>query len=1169
MTSFNASLVLLSLSAATLFHALPASADEAPTIPLLPNNTPVLDSVIKPDEWRGALVLSAGGVGKEADTTFYLKHDGKALWVATRSAGVAGREIRAHARGPEGLLTLDDTVSVALGLDGEIERTISMGGYEGAMTGKLGTMAHLYEFMVNAVGSTARRYNESPLPTQRFAAKVSRNGQAWTSEMRIPFASLGLSNPASREIYANFVHYLAPGAVSWEGATYWGNYTPFPVKRIRLAASVGEAATPIDASTPASPAAAIAEVKAPVKPSLELNFYPLANMVFGEAKLPDGGSAILNADDKIAKATAVTVSEAARLSTPVGAPIARVSVNPAPRPAPGESIKANLQTLLPNGTSGPSTDGVFQGIAKPSWSGTDAGAKFVDSKVPSPWTMPKIEKDTVRLVHVALTFGGNALPKSIHSSTDELLASPIDVLAWSKGKRVAVQWQARPTLTARGNRVIVHGKGRLNGVAIEVRTEVEFDGFMTTQLHLGKTPPGIDRVQISCPLQAAHARFTTQGSVQNVVPLTNFDYYTSGGQYVDRCWVGAENIGLNFSTDLPFFHSTDHRDEIAIKNEGAARSLILTPFDRAEQIKRNPTLQFYLQPTPSRPRSTVTSDDYNLWFEQWSDYQGYPDLAKMEQVKDFSAKTRAEGKLPLLYFNQMLAENTPEFIEYRQEMLNLPPKMWYKRAYDGPGKGVPAYVCCVRGPYGDLLLDGIRKLIDQGGIGGIYMDGTEVAWYCDNPAHGEACDGARPPEWNRPGLSRITGTRDFLKRLRGLFTERGKKFILAGHTGGDLDINTLSFVDYFWEGEQLARYLPDYRIPQPQFAIGYSGGPWGYRTQFFDMGWVGNRGENWSLIYTLLFNADNQRDNPRRFLRPFEVSGSAFHPYWKDGQKLLQKSKTARTSVSYYTAPQNATMVVASNLDFTPDQVEINVGSLAAKDAIWVDLLTGKQYAVTAGMMRLSMPGYRGVALRPLSQVSSADKAMFPSDMTEQVPAVAIKGMQLAQWQAPDESVAKREEPAAGAAPGTGWLKLTSVPGTPENPATLTGVEFGHDLEFTLKMKASNRVKFDLGSVIILHDANWRLDVQPTGWNEGRIYQRELPVDRVVTLKVALHGDRLSAWLDGEALIDNMQIRLRPQPRGQLKISTWAGDTLDLQLVDLNTRAVEASSLAPVHPAEP
>jgi hypothetical protein len=1158
-----------------------ASASGTPTIPLIVKDVPILDGVIQPSEWQGSLVLAAVSSNaatdpkKSAQTIFYVRHDGKALWVAMRSVGLPGRAIRAQARGSEGMLSLDDAVTVALGLDGTANREISMGGYAGAMTGKLGTMAHMYEFTVNAVGSTARRYNESPLPTPRFTAKTKRSGnilsgEIWEAEMRIPFEALGLTDATGREIYANFVHYRSPGTVTWRGPNFWGNYTPFPTERIRLAASVDEVASQLELPPVATTTTLPDSPQKAVEPALELKYLPLSNLMFGEAKLPAGGGAILDSAGKTTRAAAKTPSADARLSIPIDIPTARVSINLPQRPAPGETVKAQLQTRKRDGKPGPSQDGTFQGIAKPDWVGTDVGLKFVNSAVPSPWTMPKIEGDTVRLAHVTLAFGGNALPKSIRGIEPELLARPIDVLTWSKGQRVAIKWQARPTLTAKGSHVIVHGKGTVNGSLIEVRTEVDFDGFMTTQVHFGVTPPGIDKVQLSCPLQTAFARFATQGSAQSIIPIDGNDFFTNGGQYVDRCWVGAENIGLAFSTDTPFFHAVDNRDEIAVRNTGTSRDFVITPIDRAAQISQNRVLQFYLQPTPSRPRSHVTSDDYWLWFEEWSDFQGYPDLKKMDKVKEFSEKTREAGKVPLLYFNQMLAENTPEFVEYRDEIINLPPKMWYKRAYDNPGKGVPCYVCCVRGPYGDLLLDGIRKLIDQGDIGGVYMDGTQVAWYCDNPAH-PACDEARAPVWNKPAPSRITGTRDFLKRLRGLFAERGKKFIMAGHTGGDLDINTLSFVDYFWEGEQLARFLPGYRIPQYQFAVGYSGGPWGYRTQFFDFGWTGNRGENWSLTYSLLFNTDNQRDNPRRFLRPFEVSGATFHPYWKDGQKLLSSSKTKRTSVSFYTAPQSAAMIVASNFDFTTDDIAIDVTSLTTKAAapnetIWVDLLTKKQYTVTRGLLRLTLPGYQGVVLRPLSQVSKTDQTAGNVIAPETVPAVEIKGMKLDQWQTTDDTFVKREEATAGNADTGAWLKLQSAPQV-RTLATLPNMEFGSDIEFTLKMKASNRLNIDLGSVVVLHDTDWKIDAAPTGWNTGSINQLPLPPDRVVTLHVALHGDLLTVQMDGQKVIDEMQLVLRPQARGQLKISTWAGDSLDLQLIDLTTRTVAATKRIPTHPA--
>ena len=68
-----------------------------------------------------------------------------------------------------------------------------------------------------------------------------------------------------------------------------------------------------------------------------------------------------------------------------------------------------------------------------------------------------------------------------------------------------------------------------------------------------------------------------------------------------------------------------------------------------------------------------------------------------------------------------------------------------------------------------------------------------------------------------------------MKRLRRIFADRRPRFFLDAHTGGAINIATQSFCDGYWDGEQLSRYKPGFRISSDAFIAGYMGRQLGFR----------------------------------------------------------------------------------------------------------------------------------------------------------------------------------------------------------------------------------------------------------------------------------------------------------------------------------------------------
>ena len=131
------------------------------------------------------------------------------------------------------------------------------------------------------------------------------------------------------------------------------------------------------------------------------------------------------------------------------------------------------------------------------------------------------------------------------------------------------------------------------------------------------------------------------------------------------------------------FLSDNPRTEIQIIEEEGRTCLRLNLVNAPGQIKdADHIFRFFLQPTPTKKPSLAKSGllggKVSLWFEEWSDYQGYPDLKKMPEVAKRSAEAHKNGQQQIVYFNQMLAENSPGFQEFKADFLVPPGLMWYQ-----------------------------------------------------------------------------------------------------------------------------------------------------------------------------------------------------------------------------------------------------------------------------------------------------------------------------------------------------------------------------------------------------------------------------------------------------------------------------------------------------------
>jgi len=338
-----------------------------------------------------------------------------------------------------------------------------------------------------------------------------------------------------------------------------------------------------------------------------------------------------------------------------------------------------------------------------------------------------------------------------------------------------------------------------------------------------------------------------------------------------------------------------------------------------------------------------------IFHENWSRYQGYPDLEQVPKLKELAQACHARGMLFLVYFCQMMSDAAPEWQGLENDFMALPERRWYHRD-DVPQD---CYVSCVNGPYGDLLLEGIARLAEEAGIDGVYMDGTTVPWDCANPTH-PGCGEARADGTYLPHEP-IRAARQFMKRLRNIFAQRRRKFFLDAHTGGCIHIATQSFCDGYYDGEHLARYKPGFRLAPDAYLTGYLGKQFGFRGEFLP-----NRHTMDQALAIALVHDTAVRGQPPAVDRAwgdYEDALTRSLPYWRKSRLYTVRPATVLGSV--YLKPDRALVVLGNQAEKTVE-CRIELAGLLRKLPAGVqarDALTQETLAAADGKLQFPMPG--------------------------------------------------------------------------------------------------------------------------------------------------------------------------------------------------------------------
>ena len=618
-------------------------------------------------------------------------------------------------------------------------------------------------------------------------------------------------------------------------------------------------------------------------------------------------------------------------------------------------------------------------IERPKWFRSRAGYSH---EVLPPYTPIKIsggpEGATVSTWGREHVFGPSPFPTRITSQGTNVLAQPIRLMARAESTPLA--WRgARPVIAERSPaKIVLKQESEGDRVDLSVKSGIEFDGFIRIDWAL--TPRRdltIDRLAVEIPLTAHHAKY--------LYDIPNRHHGLLRRDYVSRfrpvIWLGNDDVGLTWAADSDQnWHLADESKAIEVTRGPREVVLRLNLIDQPTRLGEGERLAYtyVLQATPVRPvlrdaweqrlvRARPYAHEFRwptmkidgkplleyyadagvramLVWRMWDAFS-YPwPWGKEDEFRKLVEACHAYGLKVVPYgVGFLYSAEAPEYQAFRDEMIKMPPAPWYVNRLPGL-KNQMTYRACPAGPWQDLCVDGVRRLIEEFDADGIYLDGTVCfPLPCTNRSNG--CGYVRP-DGTIGGTHHIFDSRRLLKRLYTVVKTRKPNGFVDAHTSNRMFSPALAFATASWNGEQLPPATVTDQVPLDRFRCEFMTRNWGvpadflyYRTRDY------NAATALCLVHDVPVRPENKADldilAPLWKLRDrFGVREAQWRPYWRSAEYVTVQPE--RCHASLYQHPRNGVLIAVSNLGKTDTTVRLTVrpnslglsDGAAARDAL-------------------------------------------------------------------------------------------------------------------------------------------------------------------------------------------------------------------------------------------
>ena len=239
-------------------------------------------------------------------------------------------------------------------------------------------------------------------------------------------------------------------------------------------------------------------------------------------------------------------------------------------------------------------------FAKPAWWNNALG---IDHSVPPPFEPVRAAAGALSVWGRDYVFGEAGFPHQIRNQGVELLRATPALLLKTEAAAAGLDLAGIPAQTAEAFPDAVTRSGRQTcgeTLTVEVKTTVEFDGYLRCDLTLTPSQPvRLDELALTLPLAPTLARLllTSNGPGATAQVLSG-PFHSPFMPYV---WVGNDDMGLAWFAESDQHWTPSNAEALAITPTAAGADLRIQMLGKPLQIAAPISFSFGLMATPIRP----------------------------------------------------------------------------------------------------------------------------------------------------------------------------------------------------------------------------------------------------------------------------------------------------------------------------------------------------------------------------------------------------------------------------------------------------------------------------------------------------------------------------------------------------------------------------------------
>lgn len=357
--------------------------------------------------------------------------------------------------------------------------------------------------------------------------------------------------------------------------------------------------------------------------------------------------------------------------------------------------------------------------------------------------------------------------------------------------------------------------------------------------------------------------------------------------------------------------------------------------------------------------------------EKWNDMQNSPILTDRtkRRLSYIVQECHKRGIKVIPYFGFELSSLSPYFAEYGRKMLCLTSPAAETMGSWNRWPAQRALRVCQSGPWGEKFVEGVKRIVEEFDLDGLYLDCMYGAFECGNLEHG--CGFIEDGEIVETFTSE--GVRKTVKGLYRFIQERGG--VINCHGFGAMTLPALYYCSTLWEGENFQSMFMQgslSKMPEGHLRALYTGVNFGIPVYSLCYSnppkWTYSNAISMALLH-------NSMPKPVDIGEPLEETSkiwdiydafpfedSEWHPYFHND--VVQVSH-AEIKVSYYETEEEVLAVCASTERDFSGTVELNftalnlyeienamTGEFITRDGTHIAEFDGFQYLLLRGMKK-------------------------------------------------------------------------------------------------------------------------------------------------------------------------------------------------------------------------